>query len=252
MKPRPCSSSRWGLRSAPPDLTEEEIVIEVNLIPDTGKKKKRKRKGPSLSLPSFNGIPVDRWVAVAGVAILAALGAFGWMFAGTTGQAQELDLKIEAAVRDSLRLSAVIERAEALTARSDSIARRVDVIQQIDVARYVWPHIMDEVARALPDYTWLTRIQQVSSGDPVVFRIEGRAGTYFALTAFMEAVEASPFIRGTRLISSEQIFVTVGAGAQRLVYSFTLEAGYRHPPLDYLETESLFGGIVMAPGREEE
>jgi len=229
-------------------------VIEVNLIPDSGKKKRRKKKrtGPSFSLPSFGALPVDRWVAVAGVAVLVAMGAIGWMFFTTTGQAQEMEFEIEGAIRDSLRLSAVIERAEALTARSDSIARRVDVIQQIDVARYVWPHILDEVARALPDYTWLTRVQQVSSGDPVVFRLEGRAGTYFALTAFMEAVEASPFIRGTRLISSEQIFIEVGGGAQRLVYSFVLEAGYRQPSADFLETESLFGGIVMAPGREED
>jgi Tfp pilus assembly protein PilN len=202
-------------------------------------------------MPSVQGLPGDRWVLGAGVSVVVALLAIGWMVFATAGQAEELEVQIESAVRDSARLADVIERSERLRSQGDSIARRVDVIQQIDGSRYVWPHIMDEVARALPDYTWLTRIQQVTSGEPMAFRIEGRAGTYFALTSFMEAVEASPFIRRTQLISSDQVFMSVGGGAQRLVYDFALEAEYRDPPPDLIQSEPLFGGSVLAPGSEE-
>ena len=227
-------------------------MIEVNLIPGGGKKKRsRKRKRRSFSMPSVGGLPGDRWVLVAGGLVIVALITLGWLFASVAGEAEELEVQIEASVRDSARLADVIERSERLRAQGDSIARRVDIIQQIDGARYVWPHIMDEVARALPDYTWLTRIQQVSPGDPLAFRIEGRAGTYFALTSFMEAVEASVFIRGTRLISSDQVVVSVGGGAQRMVYDFALEAEYREPPSDLIQTESLFGGSVTVSAREE-
>ncbi len=225
-------------------------MIEVNLIPGD-RKKRRARARRSLAIPSVPGLSGDRWVLGAGVLVAVALLAIGWMAFATAGQAEELEIQIESAVRDSARLADVIERSERLRSQGDSIARRVDVIQQIDGSRYIWPHIMDEVARALPDYTWLTRIQQVTSGEPMAFRIEGRAGTYFALTSFMEAVEASPFIRGTQLISSDQVFMSVGGGAQRLVYDFALEAEYRDPPPDLIQREPLFGGSVLAPGSEE-
>ncbi len=225
-------------------------MIEVNLKPGDAKKRRRRR---SFSVPSVAGLPGgDRWVVGAGVLVAVAILGIGWLFMSVAGQAEELEVAIEAQEADSARLAEVIQRAERLQARGDSIARRVDVIQQIDGSRYVWPHIMDEVAQALPDFTWLTRIQQVSGGDRVAFRVDGRAGTYFALTSFMEAVEASPFIRGTRLIASDQVSVTLGGGAQRMVYDFTLEAEYQEPPPEWVDTEPLFTGSVQPPSQEDD
>ena len=187
----------------------------------------------------------------AGVLVAVAILGIGWLFLSVGGQAEELEVQIQTAEADSARLAEVIQRAERLQARGDSIARRVDVIQQIDGSRYVWPHIMDQVAQALPDFTWLTGIQQVSGGDRVAFSVDGRAGTYFALTSFMEAMEASYFIRGTRLIASEQVSVALGGGAERLVYAFTLEAEYQAPPPEIVNTEPLFAGSVAPPSQEE-
>jgi Tfp pilus assembly protein PilN len=221
-------------------------VIEVNLLPGDQKKSgRRRRRAMKLSLPS--GLGGDRWVMGAGFVVLVCLVAMAWLFNAVAGEAEELQVQIEAAQQDSIRFAGVIDRTESLQARRDSIARRVAVIQEIDGARYVWPHIMDEVARALPEYTWLTRIHQVTAGDPLVIRVEGRAGTYFALTSLMEGLEASPFMRGTRLVSADQIEVDVGGGAQRRIYTFTLEAEYRTPPADFLQTEPLFSGTVQPP-----
>ena len=70
--------------------------------------------------------------------------------------------------------SPLIARTELLTARRDSIAQRVAIIQEIDQDRYSWPHLLDEVARALPDYTWLTELTQVGT-DPLAIRLVGQA-----------------------------------------------------------------------------
>ena len=32
------------------------------------------------------------------------------------------------------------------------------IIKQIDNDRFVWPHIMDEISRSMPPYTWLTSL----------------------------------------------------------------------------------------------
>lgn len=217
-------------------------MIEVNLLPG-GRKGTGKKRSFALSLPSLP--KGDPWVlGGAGVTVLALL-VIGWLHMGTAGQVEELEAEVQEKVQDSVRLAGVIARTEQLQARRDSIAQRVGVIQEIDGARYVWPYLMDEVARALPDFTWLLYLGQVGAAELPDLQIRGQAGTVFALTTFMENLEASPFIRGVRLVESEQVVADVGGGVQRPVYQFLIEAEAREPPPELIETVPLFG-----PGTE--
>jgi Tfp pilus assembly protein PilN len=225
-------------------------LIEVNLLPGN-RKTGRKRRRPSFAIPKLDGLAGDRWSTGAAALVVLALLSIGWLHFSVAGKAEELEVAIEAASRDSIRLADVIDRADQLRARRDSIAERVAIIQEIDGSRYVWPHILDEVARALPDHTWLTRVAQITSGNPPSFRIEGRAGTLFALTSFMEALEASHFIRGTTLVSSAQAPLP-GGGDHRRVYNFVLEASYQEPSPEIIQTEPLFDGTVLPPVTEED
>lgn len=227
-------------------------MIEVNLLPGSGKGKGRKGGGArrSFSAPSFAGATADRWVLSAGILSLLALMVIGWLFFSVAGKAEELNVQIEAAQRDSARFADVIRRAETLQSRRDSIAARVAVLQEIDGARYTWPHVMDEVGRALPNFTWLTRINQVSPPPSLVLRVRGRASTYFALTSFMENLEASPFLGGVRLITSDQVAVQVPGSGARNVYEFELEVAWRDPPPGVIDREPLFGPSVGIPDRD--
>jgi len=230
-------------------------LIEVNLLPG-GKKRQSRGSKFQLSMPSFGGrggSKFDGWMIGSAATIVLALGAMSWMFFGARSTAAELEVAIEDAVRDSARYADLIQKTEGLRARRDSIGQKVAIIQQIDSDRYIWSHILDEVSRSLPDYTWLTQLVQVSAGDGfgVEFRIEGRAGNTIALTRFMESLEASPFIRDVALITSEQITETGEDGANREVHQFTLNARFDDPPGEMIETVPLFsaasGGEVIVP-----
>jgi Tfp pilus assembly protein PilN len=214
-------------------------LIEVNLLPGG---KKRGSRGPSFSLklPTSRGFGWDRWVLGSSVVVLAAAVIGGFLYITTSNFQGELEVRIEEARADSVRYADLILQNDALLARRDSIAQRVEIIQEIDGGRYVWPHIMDEVARALPAYTWLTDILQVSLEGELQFRVEGRAGNPFALTQFMENLEASLFIRNVSLIATEQVIDEYGEGARRVVYRFQLEAIFERPPAELLETVPLF------------
>jgi len=227
-------------------------VIEVNLLPGTGKGKGRKGGGAkrSFKAPSFAGATADRWVMSAGILSLLALVVIGWLFFSVAGQAEELNVQIEQAQRDSARFADVIRRAESLQSRRDSIAARVAVLQEIDGSRYVWPHVMDEVGRALPNFTWLTRMNQVSPPPSLSFRVRGRASTYFALTSFMENLESSAFVRNVRLITSDQVAVQVPGSGARNVYEFELEMAWQEPPPGIIDREPLFGPSVGIPGSD--
>jgi Tfp pilus assembly protein PilN len=210
-------------------------VIEVNLLPG-GAKRARKAGGGrafgglKLRLPSMGGGGSDKWVLGAAAVVLVALGAMGWMFTSLRKQRADAEVALEAAQRDSARFSDLIARTQLLTARRDSIGVRVGIIQKIDQNRFVWAHIMDEVARALPDYTWLTELAQVSN-DPITIRLTGQAGNNFALTVFMEQLEASPFLQGVTLIQSAQEMAGAGGAQQQVVQGFQLEVGYVQPPM---------------------
>lgn len=222
-------------------------MIEVNLLPGGRKRQSRKR---SMSLPSFNvkGLPSDNWVRAALLIGVVALGAIGYFWLTAQRQSEEVDVALEAAVQDSARFADLIERTRRLQARRDSIVERVAVIQEIDQERYIWPHIMDEIARALPDYTWLTQFGE-KGRDPLRIMLRGRAGNNYAVTVFMDQLEGSEYFRGVKLISSEQSPESIEGGGQQVVYAFELEMTFEQPPLESLQTVPLLGAEAGADGR---
>jgi type IV pilus assembly protein PilN len=222
-------------------------VIEVNLLPGGRKRQSRKR---SFSTPSFSvkGLPSDGWVRAALLIGVVALGAIGYFWLSLRQQREEVQVAIEAAVQDSARFADLIERTRRLQARRDSIVERVSVIQEIDQNRYVWPHVMDEIARALPDYTWLTQLGE-KGRNPLRIMLRGRAGNNFAVTVLMDQLESSDYFRDVKLISSEQSPQSIEGGGQQVVYAFELEMTFQQPPLESLQTVPLLGAESGAAGR---
>lgn len=224
-------------------------MIEVNLLPG-GKKRTTRGTGFSVSAPKLTGIRVDPYMLAATAAVLLLVGMSGWWYLGMNARRGDVDVALAEAVEDSAAFADLIRETSILTARRDSVAQRVSVIQGIDANRFIWPHILDEVARAVPDYTWLSQVLQVAGGSNLEFRIMGQAGNNFAVTNFMENLEVSPFLRNVRLIQTEQSFGGGGASDQQ-VYSFILEAAYDVPPMEVIETVPLFetlGDVVGGEG----
>lgn len=228
-------------------------MIEINLLPG-GRKKSSKKGRLALSLPNFGALKgfalpaADPWIISAAASVAVALLGSGWFLLSTSGDAEAVQAQIEVAVQDSARYAATIARSATLQAQSDTIARRVAIIQEIDQARYVWPHLVDEVGRAVPDYVWLTRFAQVAPGDPIAFQIEGRAGTMLALTTFMEALEASPYIQGVEFVSTQQVEQGAPGGLSQMIYQFTFDMQSETPPPELVQRVPLFGPADSAGG----
>ena len=214
-------------------------MIQVNLRP--GAVKGNTRKLPKFSglgsLSGFKGMRMDGPALFALVTWLTFLPLTGYMFVSARARASDLNVSIEGALADSTKYANIIAANKRLIERRDTIARKVNIIQQIDAGRYVWPHIMDEVSRALPPYTWLINVSalETDSTEMARFAIEGRTGNNFALTKYLQDLEASPFIKNVRLASTELVREN-----EKLVYSFLLDASYEEPPPDVIQTVPLF------------
>jgi len=215
-------------------------VIKINLLPSATKRSQRR-------LPKFGGLrpkggmsmpSVDRWLLFLVAAWTVGPLLTAWLFFGTRNRISDLEIAIESARMDSARYAEMRAANAILLARQDSIAQKLEIIQEIDAGRYSWAHVMDEISRALPAYTWLMNVTSkpvISPLETPRFLIEGRSGNTFALTEFMQELEASPFLRSINLMSTDQV-----REGEALIYSFVLEGEYQSPPPDLIQTVPIF------------
>jgi Tfp pilus assembly protein PilN len=266
-------------------------MIEINLLPGDGKKKRAKTSSPTKF--EFNLKPPP-WLAgltekITDKYLLGAIGAaavsgllIAYMFIHQTAQASSLEQRETKAVNDSAQFSAVLNAKTRAEATRDSLYQQIAIIKSIDDSRYLWSHLMYEVSNALPQYTWLTEITQTSaprsaaaadtsarrvtgdstqtpkqqtaarnlakkarsdsllaSAKDIKFRIVGHTVDIQALTRFMKALEASPFIQNVQLSRSDLV-----QAEGKEVTEFTLEAETQTPPAFAIKTVPLVVSAV--------
>jgi len=214
-------------------------LIEMNLLPGGKRGAGRPRGGRKPTLPKFDNlqsmIKGDPWVIGVLTLAIVALGHVGFVFVTQGTTLSRIQNELEVQRQDSVRYAEAIAAADSLQARRDTLVQKARIIREIDTDRFVWAHILDQVSGALPEFTWLTAMQQTSgSGSNVEFRIDGMTGATPALTRFMRDLEDSPFIRDVRLVSQEQM-----QQGQRLVQSFVLMARYQPPDASAIVTEPI-------------
>jgi Tfp pilus assembly protein PilN len=145
-------------------------MIEINLLPGDGKKKRRAKTGggakfefhPSLWIAAITEKITDKYLLGAIGAAAASGLLIAFMFISQTARARSLEQRETKAVNDSAQFSAVLNAKARAEATRDSLYQQIAIIKSIDDSRYLWSHLMYEVSNALPQYTWLTEITQTS------------------------------------------------------------------------------------------
>jgi Tfp pilus assembly protein PilN len=237
-------------------------MIEINLLPGTGKKSRGRVPGAGLSAAFASALArvKDPYLLGSVAATLVAISAVGLLWFTQQQREKSLIQKEQKAVQDSTRYATVVAEKRKAEAQRDSVLRQVNIIKDIDEDRFVWSHIMDEVSRAIPAYTWITNVAQTSAPysaaalpdsatvaaaaaaakdttrtaipndtavvKPVLrFMIKGQTVDIQALTRFMRFLESSPFIANVQL--AKTIPMIVEGNTQ--VTEFQLDAEYELP-----------------------
>lgn len=237
-------------------------MIEINLLPGTGKKARKGGGGGSsvdvrAMLASIAAQIKDPYlIGGVSVAALSMLVAGGLWFT-QSAEARALTEKEQHAVQDSTKFAAVLAERHKAELQRDSALRQLNIIKSIDNNRFVWAHVMDEVSHALPAYTWLTSIVQTSAPptmqaaaeikkeDPkkakkpskkvtevvdetpsttMKFHMVGNTVDIQALTRFMKDLEASPFVQNVQLAKTS---IVIAEGKE--ITEFQLDAEYQTP-----------------------
>ncbi|MEP6494113.1 MAG: PilN domain-containing protein [bacterium] len=237
-------------------------MIEINLLPGAGKKKAARRQAVDFGAMAagVSGRMRDKFLIAAVLGVIVGAGAVGGLYVLQGRKDTALAARKEKSVADSTRYATFLKDRYQSEAARDTLLRQVNIIKSLDEDRFVWPHIMDEVSRALPQYTWLTavgftgtpqggsnvviapktsadtsaaakkrnlppkRMDTAVPKDVITVRLAGRTVDIVAMTRFMKDLEASPFLTSVLMDHSE---IAVDQGKE--VVQFQLTLGYSRP-----------------------
>ncbi len=228
------------------------MMITVNLRP--GQKRKRAAsplKGLQERLSGLASSVKDPLLAAAVAAFVLVGGWLLWVFTNNARELSAWEPRLEQARTENRRFQTVLKQKQRQELIRDSLAAQVQVIRNIDSDRYVWPHVLDEVSRALPAYTWLVDVTNLAppapaagteaapdtattARPPVNFRITGRTVDIQAYTRFLRQLEASPWIQN---VAPQQVQTIVEK--ERAVTAFTVLASFVTADSAYIRTVPL-------------
>jgi Tfp pilus assembly protein PilN len=228
-------------------------MITINLRPG----KRRKSSGTSFNfkgmLDGFRGLgtkvkdplllgAVGGWVCV--------LGFLGFVYLNNVRQLYSLEPRLEQARTEHRRFKAFITDKRRQEQIRDSLLAQITVIRKVDGDRYIWAHLLDEVTKALPAYTWLVDLASSApaatarpaaqgrnpadtTADTIppalVFQLNGRTIDIQAYTRFLRQLEASPWIKDVTPVSAQTV-----VEHERPVTAFSIRATYASADSAYI------------------
>lgn len=252
-------------------------MIQVNLLPGSASKSQGRDFNFSGLVSGAASSISDKYLVAAVGTVSAVVLTVGFLFMGQSSRERTLIEREQRAIQDSTRYRVVLQAKTKAEATRDSLYQQVAIIKSIDDRRFLWPHLLEEISNALPQYTWLTLVTQTSTppssavqdtsrkaaskdepgnekataaekkarADSVLaaasratkFRVVGHTVDIQALTLFMKTLEASPFIQNVQLMRSDLVIVD-----GKEVTEFQLEAESQKPPPFLVKT------VAMAVG----
>jgi Tfp pilus assembly protein PilN len=234
-------------------------MITVNLKP--GQKRKGAGTNPFKGLlDNFRGLgskvkdPILMAAVGGWICVVAGL---GFIYLNTVRQLYSLEPRLEQARSENRRFKTFLADKRRQEMIRDSLLAQITVIRNVDGDRYIWPHLLDEVTKALPAYTWLVDMgpvtvqanvaqtpaqmpktkadsaaQAAAAAAPVLtFQLNGRTIDIQAYTRFLRQLEASPWIENATPVSAQTV-----VEKERPVTAFTIRATFSRADSAYIRT----------------
>ena len=186
-------------------------MIRVNLLAPERPTKSKKSRSVSSVAPGAVQVYLFLALFVGGALVLcAAL----WWYEST--KIKKLDADIATAEQRQRELQAIKVQVDALEAKRRTFQQKVDLIERLKAAQSEPVHLLDEISKNLPDFVWLTSLDQAG---PIV-KLSGQSNGYTSVADFISALQRSGYFPLVDLVSSQE--------ANNIV-SFTLQANFKSP-----------------------
>jgi Tfp pilus assembly protein PilN len=230
-------------------------MITVNLRP--GQKRKRGSGSNPFKglLDTFRDLGTrvkDPLLLAAMAGWICVLAGLGFIYLNTVRQLYTLEPRLEQARSENRRFKTFLADKRRQEKIRDSLLAQITVIRTVDGDRYIWPHLLDEITKALPAYTWLVDMGPIaappsnapppktkadslaadSAAKPALaFQLNGRTIDIQAYTRFLRQLEASPWIDNVTPVSAQTI-----VEKDRPVTAFSIRATFSKADSAYIRT----------------
>jgi type IV pilus assembly protein PilN len=146
-------------------------------------------------------IPAAHRVTIAAsLILLAAALSVGWWFWSLRQTSQRLDQELAGAEAETQQLRSVLAQVQKFETRRAQLQQRVTLIEQLRRGQTGPVHVLDEIARAVPERLWLTELAQ--KGDEVT--LTGMTMSLTGVSDFVANLESSTwFKKPVDIIDSE-------------------------------------------------
>jgi len=186
-------------------------VILINLLPHREAARKRRRE-------SFYGL-LGAWALIGG---FIAAGAYIWYQAQiATQHAKNQILQIEVA-----KLEVEIKEISSLQSEIAALRARQQAVEDLQGDRNLPVHLLNELARQLPDGVYLTSMKQENQS----VTLQGMAQSNERVSELLRNLgNNSPWLVKPELVEITAGTVTLDVRDQRRVANFTMRIGLRRP-----------------------
>jgi len=234
-------------------------MIEINLLP--GLKRKAAGGGARFKMPNLGAVlsnVKDPWLLGAIAAGVVAIGGNAALYTVNTARLSRLTTVLAGVQSEKRRYDAVAAQKRQAERARDSLAAELTIIRTIDADRFIWPHLLDEITKALPQYTWVTQIQNLSSAPAATtttgttigtatadvastdtrVSIDGRTVDIQAYTTFLRQLTASPWITDVQATRATTVIEQ-----DRPVTEFNITLRYKRADSLYIRTVPLVESV---------
>jgi Tfp pilus assembly protein PilN len=227
-------------------------MINVNLKPGA---KRQAPKGDAMAglRERFGamraGIREPGLLVAGGLWVLAIL-VSGGLYLHAQSRLHTLEPQLESAGNEYTRYRNFENAKHRAERARDSVLAQIGTITSVDQDRYNWPHILDDVSSAVPDFTWLTAITPLTvatsaSADTanvqqVGVQIAGQTNDLQNYTAFLRRLSESPWLTNVLPVKTE----TVIDRNNRPMTNFTIQATFAHADSTHVQTVPILESTV--------
>jgi len=201
-------------------------MIRINVL--AADRPTKKKKAAAAATPGAVQAYLLLTVLAGGV-VLVCLALYLYM----SGQIRELDSKIAAAEQRQRELQAIKKQVDELELKRATFQRKVDLIYRLQAEQQGPVHLLDEVSKALPDFVWLTNLDQ--AGNQI--RFSGQSNSLTSVADFISALQQAgadqyscgkPNPLDRSLCWFPDVSLVSSTEAQNIV-SFALQATFSNP-----------------------
>lgn len=212
-------------------------MIEINLLPK------------ELQWRRFRFALDKNIIYILAIGIVIALGMAGYSYIYQARRMAGLEKEINDARAEESKYSAEIQKIDEIAEKKTQILARMSAIQLLDQNRDYWVDLMEDLVRRVPEYVWLTSIQQAPAagqlaqptGVPPVSAqstLKGYSFSLNALATFLVRLKKSDMFKNVELSS-----IVLQESEESKAYSFELAYRLEAPGLVAPTTET-----AQAPG----